>query len=62
MYATVGDALYAVLAVAWDDETNMTRYLVATPERPTWVSEHDLVRTVINETPDAPDGGAVGEA
>ncbi|WP_234531525.1 hypothetical protein [Streptomyces shenzhenensis] len=35
---------YAVLAMAWNDETNEMRYLIAAKERPIWVNDQELVR------------------
>ncbi|CAM5328277.1 hypothetical protein ACH4HG_04575 [Streptomyces coeruleorubidus] len=37
-----GNAKYRVLAVSWDDEKNLQRYLVMAKERPIWVPEGDI--------------------
>ncbi|MFE9611915.1 hypothetical protein [Streptomyces sp. NPDC006012] len=39
-----GRAAYQVLAMAWNDETNEMRYLIAARERPVWVNDQELVR------------------
>jgi hypothetical protein len=46
LYVSLGGRrAYSVVALAWDDDTNATRYLVAAPDRPVWVPEQDVVRT-----------------
>ncbi|MCX4680640.1 hypothetical protein OG413_36110 [Streptomyces sp. NBC_01433] len=37
-----GKAKYRVLAIAWDDEKNLQRYLIIGNERPIWVPETDI--------------------
>jgi hypothetical protein len=44
-----GRDTYPVLAIAWNDETNEMRYLIAGRERPVWVSDQELVRVVTDE-------------
>jgi hypothetical protein len=50
LYASLGPRrAYAVVAIAWDDETNLTRYLLTAPDRPVWVPEHDLVQSFVED-------------
>jgi hypothetical protein len=38
-----GKAKYRVLAVAWDDDKNLQRYLIIGDERPIWIPETDIL-------------------
>ncbi|WP_328428159.1 hypothetical protein [Streptomyces sp. NBC_00443] len=46
-----GKVKYRVLAVAWDDEKNLQRYLIIGKERPIWVPESDVTEFFPAPTP-----------
>jgi hypothetical protein len=46
-----GKVKYRVLAVAWDDEKNLQRYLIIAKERPIWVPESDVTAFFPAPTP-----------
>ncbi|SNY53570.1 hypothetical protein [Paractinoplanes atraurantiacus] len=37
-----GKARYRVLALVWDEDTNLLRYLINGKERPVWIPETDV--------------------